>query len=118
MPSRAGWPPPPPPDAVLRASKALPAAPPLVAAPAVPKVPPVVAPKREPPLVDPAPDDDCVPVVADRPGRRSAFEDVLARPLPGATWLPSVSEEKPDEPPPKMSLSTRASCRASPYLTR
>src|SRR5215475_15940414 len=122
-PSKAPWP---PPDVVApRASKTLPAAPPAPPPNPVPVPAPVAAPPKpldpapapKPPLPEPPAVVDCEPLAADRPGNRSALDAVFDRPPPGATWPAPVSND-PDEPPPKISLSTRASCRASPYFTR
>src|ERR1700761_8729933 len=46
--------------------------------------------------------------------RSAALADV---PDPGATWLSGLSSRLLDDPPPNMSVRTRAICFASPYFT-
>src|ERR1700761_8169295 len=94
---------------------------PLLAPPdAPPKPEPKVEPLREPKLL-PAWDDDVAPPALLLPllellllsERRSPTLDA---PEPGAIWLSALSSKLVDDPPPNMSVSTRAICFASPYL--
>src|SRR5689334_17387815 len=65
----------------------------------------------------PDPPDVCPDCPADR--RLSADPlELDDRPDPGAIWPESLSSVPDDPPPaPKISLSARAICRASPYFT-
>ncbi|OIQ70274.1 hypothetical protein GALL_481150 [mine drainage metagenome] len=66
--------------------------------------------------LEPKPPDDEDGLLLFRESRSLALAD---EPEPGAIWLSALSSRPPEEePPPNISVSTRAIWRASPYFTR